>query len=203
MLATERQDSPSTIDRILDGALACIGRSGLHGASMRDIAAEAGVSKALVHYHFHTKELLFLEVQARAFRQVARSVRQLASTGSQSLETAFEALDRVWDLLCTARDQVPFTLELYAESTRKPAVRERVETFAAEMLALLQQGLEITLGAQASRLPVPVPRLAAVLHNVLWGHGMMAYFDVEGADASYRDLRLLLEHAASAPEATP
>jgi TetR/AcrR family transcriptional regulator len=49
---------PSTPDRILDAAHRVFLRRGTAGARTQEIAAEAGVNKALVHYYFGTKEAL-------------------------------------------------------------------------------------------------------------------------------------------------
>jgi len=47
-----------TEQRILDAAHAVFVRRGSAGARMQEIAAEAGVNQALLHYYFRTKELL-------------------------------------------------------------------------------------------------------------------------------------------------
>ena len=37
-------------------------RKGMDGARMQEIADEAGINKALLHYYFHSKDQLFNEV---------------------------------------------------------------------------------------------------------------------------------------------
>ena len=56
--APEPEADPSTPDRILDAAHRVFLRRGTAGARTQEIAAEAGVNKALVHYYFGTKEAL-------------------------------------------------------------------------------------------------------------------------------------------------
>jgi AcrR family transcriptional regulator len=59
-------------DRIFDGTVRCLVRSGA-SASMAEIAAAAGVSKALLHYHHSDRAHLLADVVARlAQRIVAR-----------------------------------------------------------------------------------------------------------------------------------
>ena len=48
----------STPERILYAAAARIVASGTANLSMQDVADAAGVSKGLIHYHFHDKETL-------------------------------------------------------------------------------------------------------------------------------------------------
>jgi TetR/AcrR family transcriptional regulator len=55
-----------TEQRILDAAHVVFVRRGTAGARMQEIAAEAGVNQALLHYYFRTKEQLAQAAFARA-----------------------------------------------------------------------------------------------------------------------------------------
>lgn|SRR5262249_46055659 len=59
-----------TEQRILDAAHAVFMRRGTAGARMQDIAKEAGVNQALLHYYFRTKERLSEAVFRRAAMQL-------------------------------------------------------------------------------------------------------------------------------------
>ncbi|MEO8560499.1 MAG: TetR/AcrR family transcriptional regulator [bacterium] len=48
--------------RIVDAGARCITRDGVAGASMAAIALEAGVSKALLHYHYRDRASLLAEI---------------------------------------------------------------------------------------------------------------------------------------------
>lgn len=66
--------------RILDAAHAVFLRHGTAGARMQDIASEAGVNQALLHYYFRTKERLSAAVFRRAASQLLpRAIELLAS----------------------------------------------------------------------------------------------------------------------------
>jgi AcrR family transcriptional regulator len=52
-------------DEILQAATALFARRGFHETSMSEVAREAKVSKALIFWHFKTKEELFLAVLGR------------------------------------------------------------------------------------------------------------------------------------------
>ncbi len=58
-----------TESRILDAAKRIFIRKGLDGARMQEIADEAGINKALLHYYFRSKEKLFLTI----FREELRN----------------------------------------------------------------------------------------------------------------------------------
>lgn len=53
------QKDLSTEEKILAAAKKVFLRDGLHGSRMQDIADEAGINKALLHYYFRNKEKLF------------------------------------------------------------------------------------------------------------------------------------------------
>ena len=59
-----------TEQRILDAARTVFIRSGTSGARMQEIAREAGVNQALLHYYFRSKERLAVAV----FRQIAGNI---------------------------------------------------------------------------------------------------------------------------------
>lgn len=65
MVKAGKEDS--TRDTILDAARKVMTRKGLAGARMQDIADEAGINKALVHYYFRNKESLFELIFKEAF----------------------------------------------------------------------------------------------------------------------------------------
>ncbi|WP_298933549.1 TetR/AcrR family transcriptional regulator [uncultured Ruegeria sp.] len=79
-----RQRAPSkrslqTKARILDAAESIFAERGFEGASIRDIAAKAGVQIGLVHHHGGGKEELF-------YRTVARRANALAHRRIEALE---------------------------------------------------------------------------------------------------------------------
>lgn len=77
--------------RILEATSACILRKGAADTSLQDVAEAAGVSKALIHYHFRDKgELLARLVEWLRAGVVARQDAALAGV------TPTAALDALW-----------------------------------------------------------------------------------------------------------
>ena len=56
------EDKTGSKEKILEAAMGEFARSGLEGARVDKIAAEAGVNKAMIYYHFSSKEKLYHEV---------------------------------------------------------------------------------------------------------------------------------------------
>jgi AcrR family transcriptional regulator len=71
------EPDPDTEQRILDAAHAVFIRRGTAGARMQDIADEAGVNKALLHYYFRSKSRLadavFQRVAIRIFGRLSET----------------------------------------------------------------------------------------------------------------------------------
>jgi len=76
---TRRRDR-TTERRILDAAHAVFVRRGTAGARMQEIAAEADVNQALLHYYFRTKEHLARAAFERAGSQLMPAVIQVMAS---------------------------------------------------------------------------------------------------------------------------
>lgn len=58
----------STREKLIAATFRVVGRDGLEAASVKAIAAEAGVTSGLLHYHFPTKDALIEEAMRSALR---------------------------------------------------------------------------------------------------------------------------------------
>jgi TetR/AcrR family transcriptional regulator len=67
----------STEQKILDAAHTVFIHKGMDGSRMQEIANEAGINKALLHYYFRTKEKLFEAIFKQVFRQVFPGIKEL------------------------------------------------------------------------------------------------------------------------------
>ena len=93
-----------TEQRILDAAHAVFVRRGTSGARTQEIADEAGVNKALLHYYFRTKDRLAEAVFQRAARELLPPV--FAALGSD--DPIEEKVRRVIEIELEALSRTPF-----------------------------------------------------------------------------------------------
>ena len=105
--------------RIVRAAVRIFGKSGYRGASMTDVAEEAGVSKGLLHYHFHTKERLLIEAQRATFREIYRRFSERAQAGQQGLTAAVKVLDHLWASIRELKDGAPLIVETLSLAGQK------------------------------------------------------------------------------------
>jgi AcrR family transcriptional regulator len=81
-----------TRTRILRAAVKVFARAGFEAASLSDIAREAGVKKALVQYHFSTKEQLWKDAATLLWTQRNQRLdRDIAQTGECDLADKMRA----------------------------------------------------------------------------------------------------------------
>lgn len=78
----------TTEEKIFNAARIVFQKKGFAGARMQEIADEAGINKAMLHYCFKNKQLLFEAVFKNAFSQLAPQFNAIFSSN----ETIFEKI---------------------------------------------------------------------------------------------------------------
>jgi AcrR family transcriptional regulator len=79
-----RGDDANQRERLLDAAVACFAADGVAATSLRTIAQKAGVTPALVHYYFGSKEqLLDAFIEERVLRVIATLRANLGTAGNE------------------------------------------------------------------------------------------------------------------------
>lgn len=147
------------VAQVLEGARTVFLRDGFEGASVDDIAREAGVSKATLYNYFPDKRILFLEVaKAECCRQESACDQMIALSQppAQALRAAAERMMRIF--------LSPFGRNVFkvcvAEADRFPELgREFWESgparMRAKMIAYFHQSIE------RGELAIDDPELAA------------------------------------------
>ena len=137
---------PNAEERILDAAHRVFLRRGSAGARTQEIADEAGVNKALLHYYFRTKERLAAAVFQRAATKLMPPV--IATLASDhELETK---IARVIDIELDVLLEHPYLPGyIISELTHNPArARELLGALAGVSVDELAPRLFDTLGRQ-------------------------------------------------------
>jgi AcrR family transcriptional regulator len=101
---------------IMEAAKKIFGRKGLDGARMQEIADEAGINKALVHYYFRSKDKLFEAVINETFLSFFPKVMSLMSNPSISL---FQKIKSFVDLYITLIQENPHIPGFMAQELSK------------------------------------------------------------------------------------
>jgi TetR/AcrR family transcriptional regulator, cholesterol catabolism regulator len=155
-----RRERPGKV-AILRAAVEVMGRDGYEGASLRDMAAQAGVSVAALYYHFPSKNDLLREFVEEAYDVVlGRLQRRLGAVGRSSADR----LDEVVATLIASVIHDEFARlaanVAWREHTRlDPVGRKAVDARRAALLDLVTDVLEA--GVASGEFTTPEPREVA------------------------------------------
>ena len=93
-MAKQKKDG-TTEERILAAAKKVFIHKGMYGARMQDIADEAGINKALLHYYFRNKEKLFEVIFKDAAGQLFPTINMIFESDSPLFEKLESILRRI------------------------------------------------------------------------------------------------------------
>jgi AcrR family transcriptional regulator len=142
----------SSVETILNAAERIFATRGYEGASMRQIAEQAGVAQALLHYHFKTKEKLYAAIFSRRSatinsRRKARLNAILADGRDATLEDVLDALfmpaPDSSDKPASANfyQQMVTAISVAGDERSKSLMTEFYDPIAQEFIAALQKAL--------------------------------------------------------------
>lgn len=89
----------SAREKILNAADKLFGEVGFDGASVREISEKSGVNKALIHYHFKSKEGLLLSVLDRYYEQLSDAVKPPLLDKGDFRDRILRLIDLYFDFL--------------------------------------------------------------------------------------------------------
>jgi AcrR family transcriptional regulator len=168
-----------TLEAMLDAGEIVFAKKGFGGASMDEIATEAGFSRAALYAKFGSKEDLLAAVLDRRTARQAEAFLVMAAP-STPLEGALDAAEIF--RRTAAPDMVPLDLELRLNALRNPELRRRVvdadRRVAEEMGRLIERNME---GAR-HHLDIPAEDLADIGRAAVVGLMQYAALDEERAD---------------------
>jgi AcrR family transcriptional regulator len=164
---TREQSRANTRERLLAAARSVFARCGFHGASVDEIAAEAGFSTGALYSNFDGKEDLFLVLMEREIdehaREIAEAVRERASIAERAAGGARQwmtMIDREPELLL-------LFMEFWAYGVRDPQMRPKVAERFAQMRQVLTRLIadgvrefDLELALPAEQLAIAVDALA-------------------------------------------
>jgi AcrR family transcriptional regulator len=109
--------------RILQATVQCFRAYGYEKSSMKLISATAGVSQALLHYHFETKERLFQAAIDDMARTLFATASALLSRGVSVRDDLTEAAGLLYTLFIDNLAAVTFMVEFAAAANHNEFLR--------------------------------------------------------------------------------
>lgn len=160
---TREQSKAQTRQRLLGAARTVFARRGYHGASVEEIAAEAGFSTGALYSNFHGKEDLFLalmdDVTDAYCAEIAAEVDGVSSIGERARGGA-----RHWmEIVEREPEMLMLFIEFWAYAARDPGARERVAASFAKARQVLTKLISDGAREFDLRLEIPAQQLAIAI----------------------------------------
>jgi AcrR family transcriptional regulator len=178
--APSRPPDPRT--QILEAASGVLLRHGYSGASLRSIAAEAGLPLGNVQYYFPTKAQLMIDV----WRHVnSRSLEQLRSELDRIADPASLmelGPDQIWSSLKQLSDLQLVAYDLLVQAPKDETLRAFLPELFDGYRNVIEEQLDRFEGATGMRPRLPRDVIVPLLMNTILGFGL--YYVVTQDDAS-------------------
>lgn len=130
----------TTENKILAAAEAEFMQKGFAGAKTVSIAEKAGVTHAMLHYYFRTKERLFQQVYAKKVKEFGTSLIEALSMPGRTLPQRLRAgIGLHFDFVAANPDLPRFVInEMVANPTNHELVKEYLTPIVAQLAEKIQ-----------------------------------------------------------------
>ncbi|WP_026810627.1 TetR/AcrR family transcriptional regulator [Arenibacter latericius] len=142
-----KQKNQDTEEQILDAAKKVFQKKGMDGARMQEIADKAGINKAMLHYYYRSKQMLFEAVFSNAFSLLAPELNKVLKDDS-SIEEKVRSFTHNYISFIMKHPYLPNFIiqELnrnpnFFETLRKNAAFPSLEKFENQVAYEVEQGI--------------------------------------------------------------
>ena len=183
-------------EQLIEAAITVASRDGIDAATVRAVAAEAGVSLGVVHYCFQDKDELLDAMAHQITRQnLSQSLIEMPVHGEPAAIVG-NALDLLWSGISATRGSQLLSYELTTYSMRHPEVRQvSVNQYVVSHEAA-RQFLEAMAHSAGIGWTLPLEVMARLV--VMMTDGVVLAWLADGDDAAAREtLRVFAEFLAA------
>ena len=175
--ARDRELSGEKAQRIVDAMRASVAKRGATASTFEQVAAEAGVSRGLLHYYFGTKERLLVEVvRTDAEIRVDRLEETLAAA-----RTVDHVLDVLVASLVDAVENEPgfflLLFELFSAGRRNPDIQRELGQLFGRIRGHLAEILKAKEREGVLNLRYDAEAVASYLYGLADGFALQALSD--------------------------
>jgi AcrR family transcriptional regulator len=158
----------STEEKILEAAKTVFHKRGFEGARMQEIADEAGVNKALLHYYYRKKEVLFQAVFEDAFRQLVSRLNDIFLSEKPLQEKVGEFITYYIDFLSHNSYLPIFILHgMHTHPERLKELLKKINLSPRMMMESIRQQARDELGIEINPIHMYVNILALCIFPVV------------------------------------
>ncbi|SVD93692.1 uncharacterized protein METZ01_LOCUS446546 [marine metagenome] len=183
--------------RILEGALEVFHKKGLEGATMDEIANEAGFGKATLYYYFTSKEEVFCAIMEKGWKPLWEEIEGIIHEQDVSAHDLFlDALSKVVKIILQDQNLYRFLFTAPKAITNMPENLQTWRTYQNRLYGSLKGLLEE--GMIKSEFPQTD---AELLFRAIGGlfHGIL-FLGSEDKNVSRDDIENLLNQFLTSPK---
>ena len=152
-----------TRTRLLDAAAVVFARKGIAGASLEDVAEEAGLTKGAVYSNFDSKDDLIATLLDVRLEEPLFEIANLVPHGIPQEELARQTDDLLTSIYEREREAFLLGIEFMVYLARNPDLRQRFAGRYEDRRAAMAAELERRAVEQGRPLPLPADDLIAGL----------------------------------------
>jgi AcrR family transcriptional regulator len=194
---TREQSRANTRERLLTAARSAFARSGFRGASVDEIASEAGFSTGALYSNFDSKEDLFLALMEREIDEHAREIADAVGARDSMAERATGGAQQWMMMIDREPELLLLFMEFWAYGVRDPQVRPKMAERFAQMREVLTRLIVDGVREFDLELDIPAEQLAIAIDALADGIARQKLADPDAVpdDLMGRVLALLFSAA--------
>ena len=162
------------------------------------MAAEAGVSRGLLHYYFKNKEDMLVRVINENMAASVILVEDLLARSRNATEIADRLVEALQQLFKIDPDFFSLFFEAEAAARQSPALEAQLQTLYGNFRRAVQKGLQAAIDRGDIAPPIPATGLSAILTSIIDGLGLQLITETDLVDdrqiwdAAHKSVCLLL-----------
>jgi AcrR family transcriptional regulator len=160
---TREQSRANTRERLLAAARGAFARNGFHGATVEEIASDAGFSTGALYSNFDGKEDLFLVLMEREIEEHAREIADAVGARTSVAERATGGARQWMSMIKREPELLLLFMEFWAYGVRDPQVRGKVAARFAQMREVLTRLIADAVREFDLELAIPAEQLAVAI----------------------------------------
>jgi len=155
---------------IVNAAIECFVRNGIHQTGIRDIAEQASVSLGNLYNHFSGKDDLIAEI-AKLDGEYLEQFATALDTSEAPLIAMRKFVDDYLDYVSQTENAF-LTIDIIAETLRNPVVAEQFEKNRNRLIGILSATIERGISEGVMRKEINIAETVKLLLDVIEGLGL-------------------------------
>jgi AcrR family transcriptional regulator len=171
-------------EQVITATRKCIAEKGVLHLSIKDVAAEAGVSTGVIYYYFKNKQDLLLQVLKETFRRShERVIRSLAPLDS-ARDKLFKHVENISIVPEDNPEFFPLLMNYLAQAQNNPEFADIIKKFFGNLRSFIQDYLD--QGIKENEIdPGLAGQLPVMILGMGLGMGMMWTIDPDSFDIPF------------------